>query len=213
MKKILIVLSLVLVLFSCKKERIYPQPCNGDCDASFEVIYKNLPIPKSSDGYYRIKWDGLNYFQVKGELSTLNEQYVINKVPLIETRYDSDYWILIDTLRFTTPMYSYLGWFNDRGYNNPISIGNFTGSMVDISKSHSPLNIVGYSIPKYFCFECAYAPTLIGTHSKYTYKPKQNIVLDNEMVGDTITIFTQTLFNSDIGEREIVEKNFKIIVE
>jgi hypothetical protein len=160
-----------------------------------------------------LKWDGLNYFQVKGELSTLNEQYVINKVPLIETRYDSDYWILIDTLRFTTPMYSYLGWFNDRGYNNPISIGNFTGTMVDISKSHSPLNIAGYSIPKYFCFDCAYAPTLIGTHSKYTYNPNQNITLDNEMVGDTLTIFTQTLFNSDVGEREIIEQNFKIIVE
>ena len=155
----------------------------------------------------------MNYFQVKGELSEVNEQYVINGVPLVETRYDSDYWILIDTLRFQTPQYSYLGWFNDRNYNNPISIGNYTGSMVDISKSHSPLNIAGYAVPKYFCFDCPYAPTLIGTHSKYTYNPKQNILLDNEMIGDTLTIFTQTLFNSDIGESETVNKNFKIIVE
>ena len=213
MGNILVSLSIVLVLFSCKKERIYPQPCNGDCDASFEVIYKNLPISISSDGYYRVRWDGLNYFQVKGELSEVNEQYVINGVPLVETRYDSDYWILIDTLRFQTPQYSYLGWFNDRNYNNPISIGSYTGSMVDISQLHSPLNIAGYSVPKYFCFDCPYAPTLIGTHSKYTYKPKQNILLDDEMVGDTLTIFTQTLFNSDVGERETVNKNFKIIVE
>jgi len=213
MKNIVVVLGLVLVLFSCKKEKIYSQPCNGDCDASFEIVYKNLPISISSDGFYRVQWDGLNYFQVSGELSTLNEQYVINGVPLVETRFDSDYWVLIDTLRFRTPQYSYLGWFNDGNFNNPISIGNYTGSMVDISQNHSPLNIAGYSIPRYFCFDCPYAPTLIGTHSKYTYQPKQNIFLDDEMVGDTLTIFTQTTFNSDMGERETLDINFKIIVE
>jgi hypothetical protein len=62
-------------------------------------------------------------------LSELKPEYVINKIPLIETQYDSDYWIIFDTLSFTVPMYSYMGWFNDKKFNTPISIGNKTYTM------------------------------------------------------------------------------------
>ena len=215
MKNIIYTLTIALLFASCQKEEFDSPACPGGCYASHGIFYKNGEINISSDGFYRIKWNGLNYFQVKGELSELSPQYVINKVPLIEANYDTDYWILIDTIRFTTPQYSYLGWFNDANFNTPIPIGNQTYTMADLTDLHQPLNIAGYQINKHFCFDCPYAPTLLGTHSKYNYRPTQNILLDNEMVGDTINLFVETIFNNDSysGEHEIIINNFSIIVE
>ena len=215
MKKIIYTLTIALLFASCKKEEFDAPACPGGCSASHGIFYKSGEIDIDADGFYRIKWDGLNYFQVKGDLSELSPQYVINKVPLIEANYDTDYWILIDTIRFTTPQYSYLGWFNDANFNTPIPIGNQTYTMEDLTNLHQPLNIAGYQINKYFCFDCPYAPTLLGTHSKYNYRPTQNILLDNEMVGDTINLFVETIFNNDpySGEHEVIINNFSIIVE
>lgn len=212
MKKNIILISLLL-FSSCNKEKIYETPCNGDCDTSYEVLYKNSPISPNSNGHYEIDWDGLNYFQIEGQLSELKDTYVINGVPLIEANFDSDYWIVFDTLQFQIPMYSYLGWFNDQGLNHPISIDTFTLTLSNLIDLHPPTNVAGYQIPKYFCIECPYAPTLLGSHSKYTYTPKQNFLLDNEMIGDTINVFIETVFNSDVGNREVIEDQLKIIVQ
>ena len=212
MKKNIILLGLLL-FSSCNKEKIYETPCNGDCDTSYEVIYKNTFISPNSNGHYEIDWDGLNYFQIEGQLSELKDTYVINGVPLIEANFDSDYWVVFDTLQFQIPMYSYLGWFNDQGLNHPISIDTFTLTLSNLIDLHPPTNVAGYQIPKYLCVECPYAPTLLGSHSKYTYTPKQNFLLDNEMIGDTINVFIETVFNSDVGNREVIEDQLKIIVQ
>ena len=53
---------------------------------------------------------------------------------------------------------------------------------------------------------------MLGTRSKYTYNPRQQFYLDNEMVGDTLQVFMKTIFNTDLGNREEVENNFKIII-
>ena len=212
MKKNIILIGLSL-FSSCNKEKIYETPCNGDCDTSYEVIYKNTLISPNSNGHYEIDWDGLNYFQIEGQLSELKDTYVINGVPLIEANFDSDYWVVFDTLQFQIPMYSYLGWFNDQGLNNPISIDTFTLTLSNLIDLHPPTNVAGYQIPKYLCVECPYASTLLGSHSKYTYTPKQNFLLDNEMIGDTINVFIETVFNSDVGNREVIEDQLKIIVQ
>jgi hypothetical protein len=221
MKKI-ILLGLVLSIFSCTKQSIHQSPCNGDCNAIYTVIYQNQEIYPNNNGYYEVEFNGLNYFQVKGQLSELNEQYVINDIPLVEANFDSDYWVILDNVYFTTPMYSYLGWFNDQGLNNPIAFGNHTYTMMDLISLHPPLNVVGYQLPKHFCTTCPYAPTIIGTHSKYNYEPTQNILLDNEMVGDTINIFIETIFNIEGGvwyhghdapvPKETIETQIKVIV-
>jgi hypothetical protein len=44
-------------------------------------------------------------------------------------------------------MYSFLGWFNDNGLNNPIPIGSYVYTMNDLINLHPPLNVVGYQIP------------------------------------------------------------------
>ena len=94
-----------------------------------------------------------------------------------------------------------------------IPVGNIEYTLTDLAQAQPPLNIAGYQIQKNFCFECPYAETLLGTRSKYNYAPRQQIYLDNEMVGDTLQVFTKTIFNTDVGPREVREQSFKIIVE
>ena len=212
MKKLFILFT-VLSTFSCTKLDLQkPSPCLGDCETNYTVIYKGLPISQNQNGYYEIDWDGLNYFQIEGNLSELHPKYVINGVPLIEVGFDSDYWVVFDNLKFQTPMYSYLGWFNDQTLNTPIAIGMHSYTLNDLIDLHPPTNIAGYQIPKHFCVECPYAPTIVGSHSKYTYKPKQNFLLDNEMIGDTINIYVETMFNSDLGERETLNDHIKVVI-
>jgi hypothetical protein len=203
---------LLILLSSCTKEEFDLSPCNGDCETSYEVIYKNQLLTPNSNGYYEVEWDHLNYFQISGYLTPLNDEYVVNNVPLIEARFDSDYWVVFDTLTFQTPMYSYMGWFNDNTLNNPIPVGNHEVTLSYLGHLHSPLNVVGYQIPKFFCWDCPNAASLLGTYSKYTYEPTQNIFVDNEMAGDTLNIFIQTVFNTDIGESEMIEDQIKVII-
>ena len=212
MKYIFYPLAFILALSSCTKEVIFQTPCNGDCETSYEVIYKNNLISPNPDGFYEVEWDFLNYFQISGFLTPLNDQYVINKVPLIEARFDSDYWVVLDSLTFQTPMYSYLGWFNDQDLNTPISIGNWEITLTDMFYLYPPLNVVGYQIPRFFDVNHPAASTLLGTYSKYTYHPTQNIFLDNEMVGDTINVFIETQFNTDMGETEIILDQISVII-
>jgi hypothetical protein len=199
----LFVLSLAFI--SCTKEEIYPTPCNGDCETSYEVIYKNQTL-YPNNGYYEVEWDDLNYFQISGYLTPLNDQYVINDVPLVEAKFD------MDSLTFQTPMYSYLGWFNDQTLETPISVGDYVYTLTDLIQLMPPLNIVGYQIPYNFDVDHPAAESYLGTYSKYNYNPTQNIFVDNEMVGDTINIFIETKFNTDFGESETVLDNIKVIV-
>jgi hypothetical protein len=215
MKK-LVYITLISFLWACSPEElIKPYPCNnGDCGVIFEIDPLVSPgVYQDVNGYWHIEYYGLNYFTIKGQLDELHPDYVINGVPLVETVFDSDYWIAINSIKFTIPIYSVLSWFTGGGYNNPIPVGDITYTLDGLAQNHPPLNIAGYQIQKNFCWECPYAETLLGTYSKYTYTPKQQIFLDNEMVGDTLKIMTKTIFNNDIGLREIVENEFNIIVE
>ena len=216
MKKVFAIFG-IISLFACEKSQpIQPYPClDGSCDAQFfiDTLVSPGSYFDSTDGYWRVKYSGLTYFTIQGQLDELDPQYVINKVPLIETQFDSDYWVVFDTLQWTSPMYSVLSWFSDQSYTQPIAVGNLTYTLEDIANVHPPLNIVGYQIPKFFCWDCPYAPTLLGTYSKHTYQPRKQIFLDDEMVGDTATIFMKVLFNNDIGFREVREQQISVIFE
>ena len=118
----------------------------------------------------------------------------------------------MDSLTFQTPMYSYLGWFNDQTLETPISVGDYIYTLTDLIQLMPPLNIVGYQIPYNFDVDHPAAESYLGTYSKYNYNPTQNIFVDNEMVGDTINIFIETKFNTDFGESETVLDNIKVIV-
>jgi hypothetical protein len=211
MKKILLVLFAATTLISCQKKDVKPAVCSGGCNGNY-----TMPVSSGTlqvDGYWHVKYVGKQYFTVKGELTELSSAYVINGVPLIEVNFDSDYWVLFDTIRYQIPMYSYLSWFSDQQFNNPISIGSFTYTLKGISNIHPALNIAGYQINPHMCWTCPYTPTLLGTHSKYNYRPTQNFFLDNEMIGDTANIYIETIFNSDTGPNEIQNTVLKVIFE
>ena len=164
------------------------------------------------NGYWHIEFYGPKYFTIRGELDELSTA-VVNGVPLVMTEYDSDYWVAFDSIHFKVPTYSVLSWFTGGGYNNPVPVGNMEYTLTDLAQVQPPLNIAGYQIQKNFCWECPYAETLLGSKSKYNYNPRQQFYLDNEMVGDTLQVFVKATFNIDVGDREVVEQSFKIIVE
>jgi len=214
MKK-LITLIIIIFFSACSEEEIRPYPCiDGSCDALFFIDKQVQPDAYlDNNGFWHIEFYGPKYFTLRGELDELDEGYVINGVPLIETIYDSDYWIAFDSLSFTIPIYSVLSWFTNGDWDNLIPIGNIEYTLTDLAQIQPPLNIAGYQIQKNFCWECPYAETLIGTRSKYNYNPRQQFYLDQSMVGDTLKIMTKTLFNNDVGERVEIENMFNIIVK
>ena len=218
-KTILIFLGLILSLIfapSCTKiDTTQGSPCpDGDCNSIFQIVYKGQTINPNSNGEYNIEWDGLDYFQVKGQLEQMEGNYThINDVPQIDCMFDSDYWVVFDSLSFSVPQYSYLGWFNDNTLSTPIPIGNYTYTMSGLIASHPPYNIAGYQIPMNMCTTCPYAETLIGSHSRYTYEPTQNFMLDDEMIGDQINIFVKVHYNnSHFGDEQIETFQFTINV-
>ena len=76
-----------------------------------------------------------------------------------------------------------------------------------MAENFPPLNIAGYS----------YKPDSevenLGTYSRYTYEPRQQIFFDKAMVGDTAKVFIKTTFNTDLGPTQEIEKEFNIIFE
>lgn len=211
----ILLLILLILICSCNKDDIFTSPClSGDCEAFFQIDELVSPgVYQDNNGYWHVKHSGLNYFTIKGELSKLDPEYIVNKVPLIETVFDSDYWVWIDNITFTVPLYSVIGYFSGNDFGNPIPIGDKEYTITDMANNYPPLNIVGYQINKNQCMDCPYSPTLVGTYSKYTYTPQQQILFSRQMVGDTAKVFVKTTFNSDLGVREVVEKEFKIIFE
>jgi len=201
---------LLLIFFSCSNEEetsiCYPQE---HCSAQFWIDPLVSPgVYEDENGYWHIEHQGYNYFTIKGQLSEA-ELAEVNGVPLVETIFDSNYWVWINGITFTVPLYSVLGYFTGGGYNNPIPVGNLTYTIEEMAQTHPPLNIVGYQINPNQCLDCPYSPTLIGTRSKYNYTPQQQIFFDNQMKGDTAKIMIEARF----GEMsdEIIETEFNII--
>ena len=201
---------LLFIFFSCSTEEetsiCYPLE---QCSAQFWIDPLVSPgVYEDDNGYWHIEHQGYNYFTIKGQLSEA-ELAEVNGVPLVETIFDSNYWVWINGITFTVPLYSVLGYFTGGGYNNPIPVGNLTYTIEEMAQTHPPLNIVGYQINPNQCLDCPYSPTLIGTRSKYNYTPQQQIFFDNQMKGDTAKIMIEARF----GEMsdEIIETEFNII--
>ena len=211
MNKFLLILGFSFLLASCSEEEIITYPClGGDCDNEFWIDTNVNPGSYlDEDGYWHVPHSGANYLTIEGQLSILSNDYLINGIPQLETVYDSNYWVWIDSITFTIPLYSLLGYFVNGDWNNTIPIGNLTYTLTEMANNHPPLNIVGYSINSNQCFDCPYSETLLGTYSKYNYNPRQQIFFDNEMVGDTAKVFIQTRYPEDI----IIEKQINLIFE
>ena len=215
LRKLALVIGIGSLLACSQEELPAIYPClDGKCDSFFKIDpWVSPELYQDTNEYWHIKFWGPKYFTIVGKLDELHPKYVVNKIPLIETQYDSDYWIIFNEIRYKMPIYSVLSWFSDGSYKKPIPIGNLEYTLTDIGKIQPPLNIAGYQIQKNFCWECPYAKSALGTYSKYTYTPRQQFFLDKDMIGDTLKIMIKTTFNADVGEQVVIEKQFKIIVD
>ena len=217
MKKLIIALLLLSFFTSCIEDNFLdkPHPClDGKCSTYFEIDPKVSPgVYQDNNGFHHIQYHGPKYFTISGILSELDPHYIINKVPLIEVSYDSDYWVAFGSISFKIPIYSVFSWFTNGNWDNLIPIGNLEYTLTDIAELQPPLNIAGYQIQKNFCWECPYAESLIGTYSKYNYEPRKMFFLDSLMTGDTLKVIIETTFNSDVGHRVAIEDVFNIIVD
>ena len=97
-----------IILFACSTESDDRNICwpQEECNAQFWIDNNVSPgVFQDTNGYWNIEHQGFNYFTIKGELSEapLTE---VNGVPIVETIFDSDYWIWIDGITFTVPLYS-----------------------------------------------------------------------------------------------------------
>ena len=205
MNKLLLILGLGFLLASCSKEEINPYPClDGECNTFFEIDPLVSPgVYQDNNGYWHVEHQGINYFTIQGQLDEIHPDYIVNGVPLVETAYDSDYWVWINGITFTVPLYSILGYFINGNYNNPIPVGNLTYTIEDMAQNHPPLNIVGYSYNPNSDVES------LGAYSKYNYTPRKPIFYDNQMVGDTAKILIETKYPQDI----VIIKELNVIFE
>ena len=215
-KKLLFVLG-VIIFTSCEVEEIDTSrnPCKGGCDTHVSIDYAvNSNAYLDSNGYWHIEHWGPNYFTVKVHMTDLWERHVINGVPLTEAAFDSNYWVAFDDMKFTIPMYSPFGLYNQQG--KPIPVGNKTYDISNIASQMEPLNIAGYQITKNTCFDCPYSDRLFATYSKYSYNLQQQIYLDKRMIGDTLEIYVKATYNTEgFIERDnirIQEETLKVIV-
>ena len=205
----------ILFLASCSKEEVNPYPCvDGMCNSAFWIDRTVQPDAyQDQNGYWHIEFWGPRYFTIKGEIDQMHEDYVVNDIPLTETRFDSDYWIWFDDVTFVIPRYSPFGQYTDPQFTTPIPIANQMISVCFLDQVADPLNIAGYQWSSKVCGSCPYAERMMGTYSANTYKPQQQFYLDPRMKTDTLQVFIKSRFNYDLGEEVIQDHVIKIIVD
>tara|TARA_B110000285_G_scaffold48761_1_gene55272 strand:+ start:3861 stop:4562 length:702 start_codon:yes stop_codon:yes gene_type:complete len=214
-------LILTLLLTSCSKEdMIDPLELDPTNTSVFYIDEATQPdLYQDSDGYYHIQFNGPRYFTIKGELEEEKVPEFVNGVPLTETSFDTDYWIWIEGLTFTVPLYSPFASFADDLFYVPIPVGNMILRICDLVKGGEIFNIAGYTYNEKVCGNCPYSGFNMGTYSKNTLNPQQNIYLDQTMKGDTLKVFVKTKYNYDLDSAlestggEILEEVLNIIVD
>ena len=213
MKKILIAIALIS-FFGCTSDQLEQPVClNGDCYGDFYIDTLGHPgTYQDSQGIWHIKHAGLNYFTVKGNLSTLDPHYVINGVPLVVTGYDSNFFYLPGNVIWTYPVYSFLGLWSSNQMNTPIPIGTQTYTFPQLVTQTSIMNLAGYEIqrnPNVNVNHPAYQ-TYFATYSRYTYRPQQSMVFFRDFIGKFATIYIEITF----GENKVtVNKELKVVFE
>jgi hypothetical protein len=206
----------ILFLFSCSENISKREVClNGNCQADFWIDTQGHPgTYLDNNGVWHIKYAGLNYFTVKGNLSPLHPHYVINNVPLVETAFDSNFFYIPGNIIWTYPVYSYLGLWNSSQMNTPIPIGTQTYTFPALVNANIATinNLAGYSIQPHLNWygNQSVLQSYFASYSKYTYTPQQSMVFFSDFIGKTATIYIEVGF----GEGEsVVKKELKIVFE
>lgn len=220
--KLLVFSSLLITIFtSCSKDELNEiQLEDIEPSTVFFIDKQSQPDSYQDDnGYYHIQFNGPRYFTIKGELDEEKVPEFVNGVPLTETSFDTDYWIWIEGITFTVPLYSPFATFADDMFFVPIPVGTMILRICDLVDGGEIFNIAGYTYNDKICGACPYSDFTMGTYSKNTLNPQQSIYLDRTMSGDTLKVFVKTKYNYDLDsalestEGEILEEVLNIIVD
>lgn len=200
MEKVVIALFAAVVLSSCEKEEFYPEPCI-DCQIQIQVDTNVSPgTYTDANGYVHVPHNGLTYFTVESVMSEIDDAYVVNGVPLVEVDWDSDYWVVFNGIGFQYSLYSLFGYYDATG--TAIPVGDTIYYWNNISP---PTNIVGYVYN---------SNRQRGIQTKYSYYSRKEVFYDDEMIGDTATVYSRAVWNNDlVGPRKEVIDSLKIIFE
>jgi len=209
------VLVIFVFLLSCEvlEEDNYPCP-DGNCDAEFVIDTQQNPGSyRDANGIWHIKYSGLNYFRILGEADPIYDKYLINNLPSIYTAYDSNYFYIPGVVTWTYPVYSYQGLFSDTNMNTAIPVGFQTYTFPQLVQNYQIMNLAGYVInrnPNVNVNHPAY-PTYFSTYSRYNYRPTQQMVFFEDMIGQTADIYIKVSWASDWWGAK-VEKFYKLSV-
>lgn len=115
----------LFALFGCESEPTKPDAfLNKNEEVSFWIDTNVSPGSYiDAQGVWHVEYSGLKYFTIKGAIPTLNPFYVVNRVPLIEVAYDSDFFYIPGIVTWRYAVYSYRGDFADRLLTTPIPVG------------------------------------------------------------------------------------------
>ena len=109
-------------------------------------------------------------------------------------------WVVFNSIGFQYSLYSLFGYYDANG--TPIPVGD---TIYYWNNINPPTNIVGYEYN---------SNRKRGIQTKYSYYSRKHIFFDNEMVGDTATIYTRAVWNNDIvGPKKEVLDSIQIIFE
>lgn len=194
------ILILLPILWACEgNDTNFPEPCQ-ECTTVHFIDTIQHPGTYYQDGYWHLKYSNLQYFQLIGQLDSIHPRYVINGVPLLEVVYDSDTWYVFDTISMQIPLYSpFTSQYISPNFNYPISSGN---TVFYITNPNYIINAVGYTFG-----------SVNFVNARHTYQPRCEVLVFEQMIGDTISVYARTRYNYDTGIQKVVNDTIKVIIE
>lgn len=177
------ILALLALLGCSKANDPVPAPCT---DCTLTVTVDTIVSPgswKDANDYWHVKLNGIKYFTMESRMSEVHERYTVNNVPLVAIDWDSDYWVMFDSLGFKFQLFSPFGYVTGAGTRIPVG-----DTVITLKVNSQPTNIIGY----------VHSPNRTGgVETRYSSYARKQIIFTKEMVGDTAIVFTRGIWNTD----------------
>lgn len=185
MKKNIFLVLALLSLFGCKKDEITEPASCTECTMQVQVDTMVSPGSwKDANDYWHVPYNGYNYFTMEARMDDINEKYKVNDVPLVAVDWDSDYWVIFDSIGFKFKLFSPFGYVTGDGTRIPVG-----DTVITLRVNSQPTNIVGY----------VHSPNRSGgIETRYSTYTRKMILFTKDLIGDTATIYTKGIWNTDI---------------
>ena len=199
MKNNMILVLALLSLFGCKKDEVTePAPCT-ECTMQVQVDTMVSPGSwKDANDYWHVPYNGYNYFTMEARMDDINDKYKVNDVPLVAVDWDSDYWVIFDSIGFKFKLFSPFGYVTGDGTRIPVG-----DTVITLRVNSQPTNIVGY----------VHSPNRSGgIETRYSTYTRKMILFTKDLIGDTAIIYTKGIWNTDIVGPKKEQFNYHCII-